>query len=437
MCASFATTGVYDATGNFNPYSPAPTTAHIMWTKPTTFGGQPGGPIPGDEMHNFMTTTIISDFFEPIIIQGVLYYGTFDSLSNKQVNWNAVDLATGKTLWTMQPGVTIVGSTQVPNVGGSSSAQALRMGEVMSMHSMQEYGSLAVLYAVIGSTLMMYSPESGQYLGNITGMPVGALGSAVSFIQDENVKDPRVGSILGWYVSNNHLIMWNATQCWGGGAGTNQETLRIPATSKWNNGNEWNITLPTTLNGVTFGARLAIAKATSDVILVQYLPTDAADSDLGYAIQAGYNALTGQQLWMTNRTLPNDRYLQTLAANNDVWVMQDKDANQVYGFSMLSGKQLWGPITIPGNALSSLAASGDIAYGQVYVWDIGGYVNALNLTTGKIDWTYVPPTAGYNTPYGIYPLWGFGTQSKLMEYCSFQHHACTIHHCSRTVHASP
>jgi hypothetical protein len=48
---------------------------------------------------------------------------------------------------------------------------------------------------------------------------------------------------------------------------------------------------------------------------------------------------------------------------------------------------------------------------MVYIWDIGGYVNALNLTTGKINWTYTPPSAGYNTPYGIYPLWGFGTDS--------------------------
>ncbi len=43
--ASFANTGRYDATGNFNPYTRAPNTAHIIWTKPTQFGGLVGQPI--------------------------------------------------------------------------------------------------------------------------------------------------------------------------------------------------------------------------------------------------------------------------------------------------------------------------------------------------------------------------------------------------------
>ena len=54
---------------------------------------------------------------------------------------------------------------------------------------------------------------------------------------------------------------------------------------------------------------------------------------------------------------------------------------------------------------------GAIAYDQCYIWDIGGYVNALNLTTGKLDWTWTRGSAGYNTPYGVYPNWVFGTQS--------------------------
>jgi hypothetical protein len=47
----------------------------------------------------------------------------------------------------------------------------------------------------------------------------------------------------------------------------------------------------------------------------------------------------------------------------------------------------------------------------VYIFDFGGYVNALDLQTGKIDWTYVPPSEGYDTPYGIAPIWSFGTPS--------------------------
>jgi hypothetical protein len=52
-----------------------------------------------------------------------------------------------------------------------------------------------------------------------------------------------------------------------------------------------------------------------------------------------------------------------------------------------------------------MSRTGEIAYGYVYIWDFGGYVNALNATTGEIEWTYTRGSAGYNTPYGIYPLW--------------------------------
>ena len=33
------------------------------------------------------------------------------------------------------------------------------------------------------------------------------------------------------------------------------------------------------------------------------------------------------------------------------------------------------------------------------------------LETATINWTYIPRPAGYNTPYGIYPFWHFGSHS--------------------------
>ena len=64
-----------------------------------------------------------------------------------------------------------------------------------------------------------------------------------------------------------------------------------------------------------------------------------------------------------------------------------------------------------GNALSTLARGGAIAYGKCYIWDFGGYVNAIDLETGTLSWTYVPKSVGYDTPYGIYPFWHFGSHS--------------------------
>jgi len=38
-------------------------------------------------------------------------------------------------------------------------------------------------------------------------------------------------------------------------------------------------------------------------------------------------------------------------------------------------------------------------------------VNAVNLTSGTLAWTYTRGSSGYDTPYGIYPIWIFGTHS--------------------------
>jgi hypothetical protein len=64
-----------------------------------------------------------------------------------------------------------------------------------------------------------------------------------------------------------------------------------------------------------------------------------------------------------------------------------------------------------GNSLATLSRGGAIAYGNCYIWDFGGYVNAISLNSATLNWTYIPRPAGYNTPYGIYPFWHFGSHS--------------------------
>ena len=86
---AFATTGDYDATGNFQQYSTAPNTGHIMWTKPTHFGGQVGAPISADQMSQYMSTTIATNFFEPIILNGVLYYTEYAGPNAAKASWVA------------------------------------------------------------------------------------------------------------------------------------------------------------------------------------------------------------------------------------------------------------------------------------------------------------------------------------------------------------
>ena len=396
---SFATTGGYDATGNFNPYTQAPNSAHIMWTKPTAFGGQTGLPIPGDQESQYVSTTIMSNFFEPLVIDGVLYYSDYPILNSNAASWNAVDLRTGQTLWSELPG------TQA-TIPGASTAEKIRMGQTVKFHSMQEYGSFSLLYSTGGanSSFKLYEPFSGEYVGNITNT------ISSSYILDTNPNDQNVGSIFGYYISSGNLTLWNSSLCFNNGVAA-VETYRPPTTVNYTKGAQWNVTLPTTLNGLAISPALSISRVTSDVILLRSAPLLVTQSSAGYAVEAGYDALTGAQLWITNRTIPMYQSMTVLCARDDIYVTHNQDTDEAYGFSLKTGAQLWGPVALKGNAISVLMRGADIAYGRVYIYDFGGYVNALNATTGQLLWTYTPPSEGYNSPYGVAPIWSFGTPS--------------------------
>ena len=401
---AFATTGSYDATGNFQPYTTAPNTGHIMWTKPTTFGGLVGSPITNDQMSNYMSTTIASNFFEPIILNGVLYYTVFASADAIPSSWVAVDLRTGQTLWT--------------RTAGQSGNEILRMGEILRWHSIQEYGSWAYLYSVpssggslfgVPAYMSIYDAATGEYMANITNL------QSASFITD--TQSEQEGSLLGYYISGGNLTLWNSTTLMMSNS-WDHITIRARGTYDWSAGIQWSVPIPSEVAGGF------IAAVTHDVILVRYAPSSGMFSSLSYGSQttAGFDAITGALLWgPSNQTIPNMHDISMLGAYADVYVLHDKDTNQAYGYSMKTGNEIWGPVTLPGNAWSSISVAAQSAYGRIYIFDFGGYVNALDLTTGKIDWTYTPQSAGYNSGLGVYPLWYNGMISDGKLFISQSH----------------
>ncbi len=387
---AFATTGNYDATGNFQPYSEAPNTAHIMWTKPTHFGGQPGLPISSDQMSQYMSTTIATNFFEPVILNGILYYTHVAGPTAVETSWEAVDLRTGETLWSREPGIT--------------GNEVVRMGQILRFHAIQEYGSWAFLYGAEtaaffggGNFYNIYDPMSGEFIANITSI------QNVPYMMD--FEEEQQGTILAHYTSGGNLVLWNSTKLMMS-ASFDQITIRPMGTYDWASGVEWSVPLPTELNGIPIS--LMISARTPEVILLRQQPSPGMFVELsyGYQIAAGYDTKTGDLLWgPINQTIPYLQDVALVAAGDGVYVLHNKDTNEAYGYSLENGTNLWGPVKLQGTAWSHLARSADIAYGMVYIWDLGGYMNALNLTTGEIEWTFTRGSAGYDTPYGVYPIW--------------------------------
>ncbi len=395
---AFTDTGGYDATGNFQPFGTAPNTGHIVWTMPTAPGGQPGLPTPGDQEHQYESTSILFRAWEPVILNGILYYVQYPSFPNVRPCWVAVDIRTGETVWTKQ------------------TDDLLRAGQIFSFHTIQEYGSIAMLWGITASGPLefhLYDAMTGTLIANIVNAtPVqGFLSRTTAFVM--NFNDDQ-GSLLTYYSAGGNLVMWNSTRCMAyptGDTSVYAEIIRPSGNISFTSGIQWSVPIPTMVGDVNITGSLGIGAITPEVILLRTAPTVASQTVTGYQITAGIDAQTGQLLWgPLNQTISQYQDVAVIGARNGVYILHDKDTNEAYGYSLQTGQKLWGPVQLTGNAYSTISRAAEIAYGTAFIWDFGGYVNALNATTGVILWTFQAEDAGYDTPYGIYPLWQFGTE---------------------------
>ncbi|HLN89830.1 MAG TPA: hypothetical protein VK253_07165, partial [Candidatus Binatia bacterium] len=300
----------------------------------------------------------------------------------------AVDLRTGKQLWKIDTNEIIV------------------FGWLMQFHTIQEYGTQAFLVTAYNSSMWrLRDPMTGYVIANITNVPSTTAAGLVD-TNDDNAQ----GAVLIHSISGGNLTLWNSTQALCNYGSFGGMTIRPSGNINYTQGQMWSVQVVNNLNGNSI--RLSIAGRTNKYVLLRDAPNLATQSGAGYAVEAGYDAMSGKLLWgPVNRTFPVYHEVTLLATGEEWYVEHDKDTNQAYVFSLLTGQQIGGVIQLPGNALAVLERGGAIAYGKCYVWDFGGYVNAIELSNGTLAWTYVARDANYDTPYGIYPLWHFGSHS--------------------------
>jgi hypothetical protein len=184
-------------------------------------------------------------------------------------------------------------------------------------------------------------------------------------------------------------------------------------THNWTEGVEWSVPLPTELSGNAIS--LSIGATTPEVILLRQLGgplTNQGVNTEGWQITAGYNAITGAKIWGPfNQSIPALEDVALIAARDGYYVLHSKDKFQAYIYSLTDGQKKWGPIQLEGNAWSASWRSGEIAYGKAYIWDLGGWVQAIDLESGEIAWNFTRGSSGYDTPYGIYTIFGYSAHS--------------------------
>jgi PQQ-like domain len=413
---SFANTGKYNITGDYNPYSDAPLAAHILWTKPVAFGGLVGGEFGGTDTSNYYSTSQYEPKWAPIIMNGVMYYELYPGSSSNPNGWVAVDLRTGQTLWT------------------ADSTETLRCGQLLQMVTPNQYGSLAYLWTtgnplgaslssttiLSGLTYNMYDAMTGKYILSI------ANGTTLSLTEDAS------GDLIGYYVNTTNraaptLNMWNSTQAimyptrqYVPGVTTPNWMWRPTQDSviDFQRGVVWSVPIATSLPSGAFPTTLSIKTVASDVVLMA--AGNATYFNTGYEIESGYSAIDGSQLWVTNRTLTPFTRESMTTAGYGVFVNLQSATGVLNAFSLQTGKLVWGPVQLSGdngnfpvpNPYNSIGGYQSVlADGAIYLMGFGGDMWKIDITTGNQIWytntNTVTGLAGSDTPYGVWPLWVF------------------------------
>jgi outer membrane protein assembly factor BamB len=413
---AFNNCGGYDASNNnYNPYSTAPKTAHVLWTKPTTTGGQPGGETVANQISAYVASSPLYHYFEPVILNGVVYYNYWAAQTDN-AGILAVDIRTGEVLW------------------NKNTTDILIYGQVMTAHNNEEFGSQAFLWTsheagigpmgMFGPTIIyeykIVDPVTGNDMATVTDVPsaiAGLFATSIGALIDGGNETGTgfycSGGILIYWVDSGKLYMWNSTQMLSPAGPFGAATGYKPSGSyNFTAGIQWSVTLPAANPAFGLGMNPLTNEA---LVLTSYgsiLPTFATQYGAATATDIAYDPNTGALLWgPVTQTLVEQDQVGIVAAGEGYYVRHNKDTNEAYGYSLKTGQKLWGPTQLVGNALSHLYESAAIAYGKVYIWDYGGYCNAIDLKTGHLEWTYTRGSSGYDNPFGSYPLWVYASQS--------------------------
>jgi hypothetical protein len=273
----------------YNPYGRAPDTAHVMWTYPLTWGG-----IVGEDnaispyMSYYSGTQYQLKFTNPIIMNGIVY---FSLPANNAITGNgvtAVDLRTGKTLWT-NPALTSVSFGQLydfesPNQHGTTGIYLWYSGTATGVGITNPNETAINQY--LGTTSFLnttYAP--GTDLGAVpaAGIPIALTGMGIITINPYAntpvnaggswiAVDPQTGKLLfnetnvpsgtraygpqgEWLICNigrasstatsfTYLWQWNNTKLPGNDV-AGGITQWIPGNTNWNMSAayDWNVTL--------------------------------------------------------------------------------------------------------------------------------------------------------------------------------------------------
>jgi hypothetical protein len=369
--------------GGFNPYTTAPESAHIVWTKELALGGIAGGKYGSIPYYEGLSYE--NKFPTPIIMQGRLYYNDYPTyrynVDTFPDGFSCVDLRTGETLWWQNGTVST--------------------GQIYNYESPNAHGTLGYVWKTgDGSDRNWYMHDAFNGLPILT---MENVPSGTSAVGDD-------GSILRYVLNtrNNWLALWNSSRAvWSYWApySSNQYWNWRPVyggtVDALKDGYSWNITIPAGLEG-------SIAAVLDDRIIGASGGVTAGFGVYGinqYSIWALSldPATRGQLLWKKDYSSPptmnTSITMGPMDLEDGVFTMKVKETRQWYGYSLETGNQLWGPTDSQGD-WDVYGMSGSIAYDKLFSCGYSGILYCYDIHTGELLWTYESESSGFESPYG-------------------------------------
>jgi hypothetical protein len=410
-------------------------TSHIMWTKQIQSGGIVGGNTVAIQGNTYFEGSAYSQrYMNPIILDGLLFY-------NPPLGWDGVpgafnvepygpttcvDLQTGEVIWIN------------PDMPAPS------FGYIYDAEDPNQHGVWPpVLISSTGGGLFAFGPASwqgfdawtGKWLFNVTNIPSGTtiLGPSgevliLSFVNLGPVD--FFGNPTGpaqWYLQE-----WNSSRLWDNlySGPSTVPTLMPPIT---NGGDpsllDFNISMPTlttqpAIEDAFYNNALICQNGTfpGTSFFAAAGPTGYPESPYDYFAVNMKAGSIGSILWRNTVNAPAGNITvmpggadPTADGGDGVFVEAYKETMQWVGYSMATGQKLWGPtesmasLDYYGNPAVPIIG-GVLAYGKLYSTGYAGILYCWDLANGTLLWTYGnggegnSTYAGFNTPFGYYPM---------------------------------
>jgi len=419
---------------NIQPSGIGPQTPHIMWANVVQNGGIVGGSYNSGASKFGVISSSGYSFNEgmsyeernidPIIMAGNMYYTLPLSDQATGGGYICVNLQTGATVWEK--------SFASTSAAGATVYTYPTYGQLYGYDSINQHGVIpdGYLIATTGSTWIVYDALNGDWLFNMTNVPssgtlrYGANGEILKYGLDPN---------------GRFITEWNDTAGAYNGTNVNQAG-EYAAVGEGASGLEWrpvgnvinmiaayswNMTLSTP---VTPGS-LILDIVPGDLMLTstQLTQNFISSTNVFYGTNQ-YNmsaislnpATLGQILWTKDYTPPPNNLTRIyfgLDASTNMFFMYDKENFDIWGYSLTTGAQIWGPVSENQGTTwqyfqPAVQNQGTASNGILVASGWGGVGYGINDTTGQLLWTYGngpigsdnSTNSGTLAPYGNFPL---------------------------------